>query len=87
MGVTEIIDVFETESPFNPNINDRVVFCTETEEKKRYLGKITNISSDGDKTFHDIKPIEGMEDRFPNINPKVVRVTRGFIICKLNPPN
>lgn len=87
MGVTEVIDVFETDIPFTPYVHDEVVFCTETEGKKRYLGKITSINSDGHNTFHDIKPIHGKEDQFPNINPKIVRVTRGFIICKLNPPN
>lgn len=69
-------------------VGDDVEFYTETDEKQLFVGNVFNISSDGHKMFHDIKPIEGRENEFPNIRPSLVaRITRGFIVRKLNPTN
>ena len=81
----------KTINPFdNPaaiKIGDEVEFYTETDEKKLFVGRVFNIGTDGQRSFHDIQPITGRENEFPDIYPSLTaRVTRGFIVRKLNPP-
>ncbi len=83
---TTAINPFD--DPTAIKIGDEVEFFTETDVKKIFVGEVFNIGYDGHKTFHDLRPIAGRENEFPDIRPTLVaRVTRGFIIHKLSPSN
>jgi len=74
------------DDPENIHCDDEVEFFTETEVKKLFVGIVVGLIDH--KKFYEIVPIDGRENEFPDIKPKrLVCVTRGFIVRKLNPIN